>query len=181
MFRSMEPPDCYTLRSAGLTLTLFSLKALGRLEAWRLRSLKAWRLEGLETWRLGGQCAICYHFWGFGELWGWIFIDFSKYTSDFSKYTSRALEVYLLKSEVYLLKWSLGGLLGGLLGSVGRSWDLLGFLGAVLGASWGCLGKLLGVSGELLGASWGCLGASLRDFFSFVGCLGGDIAFVVSF
>ena len=57
MFRSMEPPDCYTLRSAGLTLTLFSLKALGRLEAWRLRSLKAWRLEGLgrlgdlETWR----------------------------------------------------------------------------------------------------------------------------------
>ena len=65
--------------------------------------------------------------------------------------------MYLLKSEVYLLKWSLGGLLGGLLGSLGRSWDLLGFLGAVLGASWGCLGKLLGVSGELLGASWGFL------------------------
>ena len=44
-----------------------------------------------------------------------------------------------------------------------RSWDLLGPLGVLLGASWGGLGAswgLLGGSWALLGASWGALGAS---------------------
>ena len=76
---------------------------------------------------------------------------------------------------------SLGGPSESLWGSLGRSWDLLGPLGTVLGASWVSYWKLLAVSGRLLGPSWGCLGASWRSFFSFVGNLGGDIAFVVSF
>ena len=74
---------------------------LGGLEAWRRGSLEGWRLggleaskfEGLKAWRLGDletnvQYVIILG--EFGELWGWIFIDFSKHTSDFSKYTSRA-------------------------------------------------------------------------------------------
>ena len=45
------------------------------------------------------------------------------------------------------------GLLGDVLGSLGRSWGLLEALGGVLGPSWGSLWTLLGVSGGLLGLS----------------------------
>ena len=50
---------------------------------------------------------------------------------------------------------SLGGLLG-------RSWALLGALGALLGGSWGALGNILGALRVLLGGSWTLLKASER-------------------
>ena len=62
---------------------------------------------------------------------------------------------------------SLGGLLEGVWGPLGRR---LGSFGGLSGMSWAVLGGL-GVSWGLLGASWGRLGAL---FGSFWGSLGGS-------
>ena len=65
-----------------------------------------------------------------------------------------------------------------------RSWDLLGPLGVLLGASWGGLGASWGLLGPLgrvlgplrvlLGCSWGLLGASWGGLGASWGLLGGS-------
>ena len=58
----------------------------------------------------------------------------------------------------------LGSVLGGswgVLGRLGASWGVLGRPEGVLGASWGHLGGVLGSSWGPLGASWGRLGGIL--------------------
>ena len=60
--------------------------------------------------------------------------------------------------ETFGVAW---GPLEDFLGGLGRSWDLLGALGTLLGPSWGHLGAFLetfcGSLGDVLGVSWGIL------------------------
>ena len=78
-----------------------------------------------------------------------VFNQFSKIVSDFIRFSAVFNNFSRFSPILGDLQrfWAISGVLGTLLGALGRSWDALG---ALLGRSW----DALGASWALLGASW---------------------------
>jgi len=86
-----------------------------------------------------------------------VFNRFSKILNDFVRFSSVFSNFSRFSAILGDLQrfWAISGVLGTLLGALGRSWDALG---ALLGRSW----DALGASWALLGASWTPLGRNLE-------------------
>ena len=109
--------------------------------------LWSWRCYGhFGHKRLRGISSICNRF-------SKILIDFGRFSAVFSNFSRFSAILDDLQRF-----WAISGVLGTLLGALGRSWGSLGaLLGRswdALGASWAPLGRLLGALGRLLDATW---------------------------